>query len=132
MKKIPVFIHLIISLLAIVSLSNQAIAQETEKSDGIKLIVPPTDPQIIQDQDDMTWKDYHPIPGHDWADPALNPPRQMKIALVAIDFPDRPFVITLPDWLSIRMAIMWDLYRDINYRGEQHGLFVLNGLPGEV
>ena len=56
----------------------------------------PIDPQIVQDQDDMTWDDYRPIPGRHWADPALAPPRQMKIALVAIDFPDQPFVITLP------------------------------------
>ncbi|MGH7507684.1 MAG: hypothetical protein ACRELX_18675, partial [Longimicrobiales bacterium] len=24
------------------------------------------DPQQVQDQDDMTWDDYAPIPGHDW------------------------------------------------------------------
>ncbi len=33
----------------------------------------------------------------DWADPSLTPARkQFKVALVAIDFPDQPFVITLP------------------------------------
>jgi M6 family metalloprotease-like protein len=44
----------------------------------------------------MTWNDYHPIPGKNWADPALKPGRQIRIALVAIDFPDQPFVVTLP------------------------------------
>ena len=44
----------------------------------------------------MTWDDYRPIPGIDWADPGLVPQRGFKIALVAIDFPDQPFVITLP------------------------------------
>ncbi len=54
------------------------------------------DPQIIQDQDLMTWKDYQPIPGKNWASPALKPARSIRIALVAIDFPDQPFVVTLP------------------------------------
>jgi len=55
------------------------------------------DPQQVQDQQDMTWADYHPIPGRDWADPSLTPSKkQFKVALVAVDFPDQPFVITLP------------------------------------
>jgi len=44
----------------------------------------------------MTWEDYRPIPGRDWADPYLAPERGFKLAVVAIDFPDQPFVITLP------------------------------------
>ena len=56
----------------------------------------PIDPQIIQDQDDMTWNDYKPIPGKNWADPSLVPERKFRMALVAVDFPDQPFVITLP------------------------------------
>lgn len=55
----------------------------------------PIDPQIIQDQDDMTWGDYKHIPGKNWADAALIPERKFKMALVAVDFPDQPFVITL-------------------------------------
>jgi len=57
---------------------------------------PPLDPQVVQDQDDMTWADYHAIPGHAWADRSLMPERGFRIALVAIDFPDQPFVITRP------------------------------------
>jgi M6 family metalloprotease-like protein len=57
---------------------------------------PPLDPQRVQDQDDMTWADYKPIPGIDWADPARKPRRGFKLAVVAIDFSDQPFVITLP------------------------------------
>jgi len=56
----------------------------------------PIDPQNGQDQEDMTRADYHPIPGKNWADPSLVPSRVMRIALVAVDFPDQPFVITLP------------------------------------
>jgi M6 family metalloprotease-like protein len=58
--------------------------------------LPPLDPQEVQDQDQMTWEDYRPIPGMNWADPSLTPEREFKIALVAIDFPDQPFVITQP------------------------------------
>jgi len=58
--------------------------------------VPPIDPQVIQDQDKMSWLDYRPIPKRNWADPSLKPARQIRIALVAIDFPDQPFVVTLP------------------------------------
>lgn len=58
--------------------------------------LPPIDPQRWQDQETMTWDDYRPIPGIDWADPALPREREMRIALVAVDFPDFPFVITRP------------------------------------
>jgi M6 family metalloprotease-like protein len=56
----------------------------------------PIDPQRVQDQDEMTWEDYQPIPGHDWADTTLVPERSFRIAVVAIDFEDQPFVITKP------------------------------------
>ena len=56
----------------------------------------PIDPQQVQDPDDMTWADYHPIPGVDWASPTLTPGRTLTLALVAIDFDDQPFVITKP------------------------------------
>jgi hypothetical protein len=58
--------------------------------------LPALDPQQVQDQDAMTWDDYRPIPGIDWADPALKPKRDFRLAVVAIDFEDQPFVITLP------------------------------------
>jgi M6 family metalloprotease-like protein len=44
----------------------------------------------------MTWDDYHTIPGVNWADPSLAPVRKLRIALVAVDFPDQAFVITQP------------------------------------
>ncbi len=58
--------------------------------------LPPIDPQRVQDQDLMTWDDYRPIPGKKWADPSLKPERGFRLAVVAIDFPGQPFVITLP------------------------------------
>src|SRR3954447_26735430 len=57
----------------------------------------PLDPQRVVDQQEMTWADYRPIPGVNWADPALKPSKkQFRVALIAVDFPDQPFVITLP------------------------------------
>jgi M6 family metalloprotease-like protein len=56
----------------------------------------PIDPQVVQDQDDMTWDDYRPIPGQDWADPSLVPERGFKLAVIGIDFEDQPFVVTMP------------------------------------
>src|SRR5581483_4042585 len=57
----------------------------------------PIDPQRVQDQQNMTWNDYHAIPGIDWADPSRVPTsKNFKVALVAIDFDDQPFVITQP------------------------------------
>ena len=57
---------------------------------------PPIDPQRVQDQEQMTWADYRPVPGTTWADNARAPTRAIRVALVAIDFDDQPFVITLP------------------------------------
>lgn len=55
----------------------------------------PIDPQEVQDQDDMTWDDYAPIPGVNWAD-SLNPEGEFRLAIMAMDFEDQPFVITQP------------------------------------
>src|SRR4051812_28664013 len=56
----------------------------------------PLDPQHWQDQQDMTWDDYRPIPGvAPWATSGATPSaRALSVALVAADFPDQPFVIT--------------------------------------
>jgi M6 family metalloprotease-like protein len=60
-------------------------------------VPPPLDPQQVQDEQDMTWADYHPIPGANWADPSLTPSkRNFRVALIAVDFPDQPFIITQP------------------------------------
>jgi len=56
----------------------------------------PIDPQRVRDQDWMTWADYRPIPGYDWSDPSLKPEKGFRLAVVAVDFPDQPFVITRP------------------------------------
>src|SRR5262245_37920745 len=62
-------------------------------------VVPPApiDPQVVRDQDDMTWDDYKPIPGTAWNDPAkVANVRTIRLAILCADFPDVPFVMTLP------------------------------------
>jgi len=57
----------------------------------------PVDPQHWQDQQDMTWDNYHPIPGMNWATSGKLPTqRALRVALVAVDFPNQPFVMTQP------------------------------------
>jgi M6 family metalloprotease-like protein len=59
--------------------------------------VPPLDPQQVEDQQNMTFDDYKPIPGVDWATNGAVPTvRKVTIALVAFDFADQPFVVTQP------------------------------------
>ena len=72
------------------------ISNACSPGDGGRESLEPIDPQQVQDQDLMTWDDYRPIPGHNWADPSLKPERGFRLAVLAIDFPDQPFVITLP------------------------------------
>ena len=57
----------------------------------------PIDPQNWEMPDDMTWEDYTPVPGTNWADPSLEPSVQKwRMALVLMDFADQPFNMTLP------------------------------------
>lgn len=82
-----------ISLLALLAVMLVTFGQSGKKD---LLLYSPIDPQVVQDQDEMTWNDYRPIPGKNWADPALKPGREFRMALVAVDFSDQPFVMTLP------------------------------------
>ncbi|KAI0533858.1 hypothetical protein GGR58DRAFT_505903 [Xylaria digitata] len=53
------------------------------------------DPQNIVLPDNMTWADYVAPPGTTWSDPSRKgSERNFDIALVVVDYPDRPFVIT--------------------------------------
>jgi M6 family metalloprotease-like protein len=85
----------ILAVLVLFSVVIVVFPQKTGERTG-NILPEPIDPQMIQDQDSMTWKDYHPVPGKNWADPSLVPGRRFRMALVAVDFPDQPFVITLP------------------------------------
>ncbi len=68
--------------------------QDTGRSELFPL---PVDMQIVRDQDDMTWVDYKPIPDQNWADPDIKPTKKtIRIAILAADFEDQPFVMTMP------------------------------------
>ena len=87
----------ILSLLFIASACSVEASRPQSTPDSNASLPPPIDAQRIQDQQDMTWDDYRPIPGVNWADASLVPSKKnFKIALIAVDFPDQPFVITLP------------------------------------
>lgn len=48
---------------------------------------PPIDPQRWQDQDDMTWADYRPIPGTNWGDRSRPVERALRVARAAPQAP---------------------------------------------
>ncbi|GIJ44172.1 peptidase M6 [Virgisporangium aliadipatigenens] len=55
------------------------------------------DPQNWANPDTMTWDDWVPVPGKNWADPTVRGSvRNFRIALVTLDYPDQPFVVTQP------------------------------------
>src|SRR3954468_12425603 len=57
----------------------------------------PVDPQNWTFQDNLTWNDYHAIPGQDYSDPNIQPTvKKWKVALVVTDFSDKPFTLTQP------------------------------------
>src|SRR5947208_13689833 len=79
------------------SACNSSSKPAREAADSQAPFPPPIDVQRVQDQQDMTWDDYRPIPGFVWSNPSLVPSKKsFKIALIAVDFSDQPFVITLP------------------------------------
>ncbi len=55
----------------------------------------PLDPQNWSFQDNLTWNDYKPIPGPNYADASIQPTvKKWKVALILVDYDDRPFTIT--------------------------------------
>ncbi|MEV6302890.1 M6 family metalloprotease domain-containing protein [Actinoplanes sp. NPDC051861] len=57
----------------------------------------PIDPQRYELPDTMTWDDYRAVPGTDWANPAVRgSERTFNGALVLVDYPNQPFVVTQP------------------------------------
>jgi M6 family metalloprotease-like protein len=56
------------------------------------------DPQNWENPDDMTWDDYVRPPGRPWYDATRKgSERNFNIALVAVDYPDHDFVITMAE-----------------------------------
>ncbi|MET9336422.1 M6 family metalloprotease domain-containing protein [Nonomuraea sp. NPDC003804] len=62
----------------------------------------PIDPQNWKNPDHMTWADYKKVPDTNWADPdAKGSVRTFKGALVLLDYPNQPFVVTQPKGSTI-------------------------------
>lgn len=68
---------------------------------GAAKCIPKGDPFAIIDKqswvnpDDMTWDDFKAPPGTNWSDPSRKgSERNFNIALIALDYPDQPFIIT--------------------------------------
>jgi hypothetical protein len=56
----------------------------------------PIDPQKWVNPDNMTWSDFKAPPGTTWGDRSRQGrDRNFNIALVTVDYPDSPFVVTL-------------------------------------
>jgi M6 family metalloprotease-like protein len=63
---------------------------------GLEAPPGPMDPSSWELPEHMTWADYTPIPGFDWEDPARQPVKKLRAALILGDFKDRPFLVTSP------------------------------------
>ncbi|MBE1585985.1 hypothetical protein ACFPOI_45220 [Nonomuraea angiospora] len=73
-------------------------ALRSNPAGGIK----PIDPQNWENPDSMTWADYKRPPGTKWNDPAVKgSKRTFKGALVLLDYPNQPFVVTQPKGSTI-------------------------------
>ncbi|MDA0182319.1 hypothetical protein OJ997_18575 [Solirubrobacter phytolaccae] len=77
---------------ALLALSAPAVATAADGAPA------PIDPQNWSWQDNLGWNDYKPVPGPDYSDPSIQPTvKKWKVALVALDFPDKTFTITKPE-----------------------------------
>jgi M6 family metalloprotease-like protein len=62
----------------------------------------PIDPQNWKNPDNMTWLDYREPPGTNWADPSVGGSvRTFRGALVLLDYPNQPFVVTQPQGSTV-------------------------------
>ncbi|MEH7125995.1 hypothetical protein V7127_22550 [Bacillus sp. JJ1773] len=55
------------------------------------------DPQSWVLTDYLTWNDYNPIPGIDWKAPDIKAERELRGALILVDFPDLGFILSDPE-----------------------------------
>ena len=62
----------------------------------------PIDEQNWVNPDNMTWQDYRKPPGTSWADPSVSGSvRTFRGALVLLDYPNQPFVVTQPQGSTV-------------------------------
>ena len=87
-RKVRVLVGALTALslfLAVTPASSQESAVEAfpDDVDPISYVLP----------EHMTWADYEPIPGYDWSNPAYQPPRKIRAALILADFQEHPFIV---------------------------------------
>ncbi|MFE6734525.1 peptidase M6 [Microbacterium sp. NPDC057650] len=75
-------------------LSGGGVAQAANDRGIDPDLLNPVDPQNWVNMDDMTWDDYTPIPGTDWADKTTGSKRHFNGAIVLLDFQNQDFVIS--------------------------------------
>jgi M6 family metalloprotease-like protein len=83
----------VIALLAgVLAVATPAAAAPVDPGTGPFKVL---DPQNWENPDTMTWGDYLAAPGTNWSDPARRGSvRNFDIALITVDYPDEPFVVT--------------------------------------
>ncbi len=64
---------------------------------GLPKMPPPVEVESWVLPEWMSPEDYRPIPGVNWNDASRQPLKKLRAALVLADFPDREFVVTLPE-----------------------------------
>ncbi|WP_433958369.1 M6 family metalloprotease domain-containing protein [Cytobacillus horneckiae] len=64
---------------------------------GLDQFPEPADKESWVLPENMTWDDYNPIPGLDWREPVVEPEREIKGALVVVDFSDRDFILSMEE-----------------------------------
>jgi M6 family metalloprotease-like protein len=77
------------------------VAAAASGQDGLESMPPPVDPESWVLPEWMTWDDYRPIPGVNWNDPARQPAKKLRSALILGDFADRDFIVTMPEGADI-------------------------------
>jgi M6 family metalloprotease-like protein len=86
-----------VALLALLA-AFSATAEGAAQPQGLPAPPPGIDPQTWVLPQDMTWDDYQPIPGYDWAkDPALQVAKPIRAALILGDYEDQPMIMTTPN-----------------------------------
>ena len=83
-------LSLVVSILLLVSFNITAYAD----APGLPSFPDPVDPQSWELPRDMTWDDWNENP-FDWDKYDPTPERVLRGALICVDFPDQPFIITM-------------------------------------
>ena len=91
-SKGALFSLLILSSLGLIFLP----APSKYQADNPSPFPPPLDPKQVKHHENMTWDDYRPLPGRDWANPSIKPEKGFKLAVVAVDFPINPLLSPCP------------------------------------